>query len=45
MTRIFRSCPKECPFALYNLFYDGQLVIHEILSEKKFDKILAGKGV
>ena len=25
--------------------YDGQLVTHEILSEKKFDKILADKGV
>lgn len=28
------------PFTTFSLFYDGQLVTHEILSEKKFDKIL-----
>lgn len=33
------------PFATFSLFYDGQLVTHEILSEKKFDKILADKGL
>ena len=33
------------PFTTFSLFYDGQLVTHEILSEKKFDKILANKGV
>ena len=33
------------PFTTFSLFYDGQLVTHEILSEKKFDKILADKGV
>ena len=32
------------PFTTFSLFYDGQLVTHEILSEKKFDKILVGKG-
>lgn len=29
------------PFTTYSLFYDGELVSHEILSEKKFEKILA----
>ena len=33
------------PFTTFSLFYDGQLVTHEILSEKKFAKILADKGV
>ena len=33
------------PFTTFSLFYDGQLVTHEILSEKKFDKILTEKGV
>lgn len=33
------------PFTTFSLFYDGQLVTHEILSEKKFDKLLAGKGL
>ncbi len=33
------------PFTTFSLFYDRQLVTHEILSEKKFDKILADKGV
>ena len=33
------------PFTTFSLFYDGQLVTHEILSEKKFDKILVDKGV
>ena len=33
------------PFTTFSLFYDGQLVTHEILSEKKFDKILADKRV
>jgi hypothetical protein len=28
------------PFTTFSLFYDGQLVTHEILSEKKFEKIL-----
>ncbi len=32
-------------FTTFSLFYDGQLVTHEILSEKKFDKILADKGL
>ena len=33
------------PFTTFSLFYDGQLVTHEILSEKKFDKILVSKGL
>ena len=33
------------PFTTFSLFYDRQLVTHEILSEKKFDKILTDKGV
>ena len=33
------------PFTTFSLFYDGQLVNHEILSEKKFDKILVSKGL
>ncbi len=38
-----RECPS--PFTTFSLFYDGRLVTHEILSEKKFDKILASKGL
>ena len=33
-----------CPFTTFSLFYDGELVTHEILSEKKFEKILDEKG-
>lgn len=33
-----------CPFTTFSLFYNRELVTHEILSEKKFDKILAEKG-
>lgn len=33
-----------CPFSTYGLFYDGEFVTHEILSEKKFEKILAERG-
>ena len=32
------------PFTTFSLFYDGQFVTHEILSEKKFDKILVSRG-
>lgn len=32
------------PFTTFSLFYDGQFVTHEILSEKKFEKILISKG-
>lgn len=33
------------PFTTYSLFYDGRFVTHEILSEKKFEKILVSKGM
>lgn len=33
------------PFTTFSLFYDGEFVTHEILSEKKFEKILESKGV
>lgn len=32
------------PFTAFSLFYDGQFVTHEILSEKKFVKLLEEKG-
>ena len=32
------------PFTTFSLFYNGEFVTHEILSEKKFEKILAEKG-
>lgn len=31
------------PFTTYSLFFDGEFITHEILSEKKFEKILAEK--
>lgn len=33
------------PFTTYSLFYDGQLVTHEPMSDKKFEKILSEKGM
>lgn len=33
------------PFTTFNLFYNGEFVTHEILSEKKFEKLLAEKGL
>lgn len=33
------------PFTTFSLFYNGELVTHEILSEKKFEKILVNKGM
>lgn len=32
------------PFTTFCLFYNGEFVTHEILSEKKFEKILESKG-
>lgn len=32
------------PFTTFSLFYNGELVSHEILSEKKLEKILESKG-
>lgn len=33
------------PFTTYSLFYDSEFLTHEILSEKKFEKILESKGL
>lgn len=33
------------PFTTFALFYNGEFVTHEILSEKKFEKILVEKGL
>lgn len=38
-----RNAPT--PFTTFSLFYNEEWVTHEILSEKKFDKILASKGL
>ena len=32
------------PFTTFSLFYRGELITHEILSEKKFEAILADRG-
>lgn len=32
------------PFTTFSLFYNGEFITHEIQSEKKFEKILDGKG-
>lgn len=33
------------PFTTFSLFYNSEFVTHEVLSEKKFEKILADKGL
>ena len=33
------------PFTTYSLFYNGEFVTHEILSDKKFEKLLTDKGL
>lgn len=33
------------PFTTFSLFYNGEFVTHEILSEKKFDRILSDRGL
>lgn len=33
------------PFTIFSLYYNGELVTHEILSEKKFEKIIANEGL
>jgi hypothetical protein len=33
------------PFTSYSLFYNGDFVTNEILSEKKFEKIIADRGL
>ncbi len=32
------------PFTTFSLFYNGEFITHEILSEKKFEKLLTEKG-
>lgn len=32
------------PFTTFTLFFDGEFITHEILSEKKFEKLLSDKG-
>lgn len=32
------------PFSTFSLYYDGVFLTHEILSEKKFEKMLAEKN-
>ena len=32
------------PFSTFSLYFDGEFITHEILSEKKFEKILAERG-
>lgn len=33
------------PFTSYSLFYNGEFITHEILSEKKFEQIIAERGL
>lgn len=33
------------PFTTFSLFYNGEFVTHEILSEKKFEKMIVDKGL
>lgn len=33
------------PFTTFSLFYNGEFITHEILSEKRFEKILSEKGL
>ena len=33
------------PFTTFSLFYNGEFITHEILSEKKFEKILVDRGL
>ncbi len=33
------------PFTSYSLFFNGEFVTNEILSEKKFEKIMAENGL
>lgn len=33
------------PFTTFSLFYNGKFITHEILSDKKFEKLLIEKGL
>ena len=41
-----KDAAQKCPsaFTAFALFYNGEFVTHEILSEKKFEKLLSEKG-
>lgn len=41
-TKEARNAPV--PFTTFSLFYNGEFLTHEIISEKKFEKILESKG-
>lgn len=43
--RIEQAQNVPTPFTTFSLFYQGEFVTHEILSEKKFEKILISKGL
>ncbi|MBE6054065.1 MAG: GNAT family N-acetyltransferase [Clostridium sartagoforme] len=36
---------SPCPFTTYSLFYNGEFITNEILSEKKFNKLISEKGL
>lgn len=38
-----QSAPS--PFTTYSLYYNGEFITHEILSKKKFIRILESKGL
>ena len=47
LTELGREQARQAPtpFPTYSLFYNGAFVTHEILSEKKFEKLLLEKGL
>ncbi|MDU3351438.1 MAG: YoaP domain-containing protein, partial [Clostridium sp.] len=36
---------SPCPFTTYSLFYNGEFITNEILSESKFNKFIIEKGI
>lgn len=36
---------SPCPFTTYSLFYNGEFITNEILSENKFNKLIIEKGL
>lgn len=41
---VLKAQNNVCPFTTFSLYYNGEFITHEIQSEKKFAKILEGKG-
>lgn len=41
INRVEQAQNHVIPFTIFSLFYQGQFVTHEILSEKRFEKIMA----